>query len=245
MGGMRVVCISDCHGHLPVIPECDLLLIGGDVTPVADHSVKYQARWLNNFLRPWLQRVPARHICGIAGNHDFIFEQAPSRVPTDLRWNYLQDSSIVIDGLKIYGTPWQPWFCDWAFNAPRENGEAFLAQKYRLIPPDVNILISHAAPRGWGDPAPVGANLPDGGNPVGSVALLERILQLCPLLTVFGHLHSGYGVYQVPCPIPGDGSKMALLANASILDDTYQPANAPLQFEIQGEGSSLTISQVA
>ena len=32
---------------------------------------------------------------------------------------YLEDSSIQIYGLKIYGTPWQPEFCGWAFNLPR------------------------------------------------------------------------------------------------------------------------------
>ena len=32
---------------------------------------------------------------------------------------YLQDSSVTICGLKIYGTPWQPEFCGWAFNLPR------------------------------------------------------------------------------------------------------------------------------
>ena len=32
---------------------------------------------------------------------------------------YLQDSSVTLYGLKIYGTPWQPEFCGWAFNLPR------------------------------------------------------------------------------------------------------------------------------
>ena len=32
---------------------------------------------------------------------------------------YLQDSLVEIYGLKIYGTPWQPEFCNWAFNLPR------------------------------------------------------------------------------------------------------------------------------
>ncbi len=32
---------------------------------------------------------------------------------------YLQDSSVTLCGLKIYGSPWQPEFCGWAFNLPR------------------------------------------------------------------------------------------------------------------------------
>ena len=32
---------------------------------------------------------------------------------------YLEDSSVTVYGIKIYGTPWQPEFCGWAFNLPR------------------------------------------------------------------------------------------------------------------------------
>ena len=39
---------------------------------------------------------------------------------------YLQDSSVTICGLKIYGTPWQPEFCGWAFNLPRGQVSAHL-----------------------------------------------------------------------------------------------------------------------
>jgi hypothetical protein len=32
---------------------------------------------------------------------------------------YLEDSSVTLFGIKIYGTPWQPEFWGWAFNLPR------------------------------------------------------------------------------------------------------------------------------
>ena len=44
---------------------------------------------------------------------------------------YLQDSSVTICGLKIYGTPWQPEFCGWAFNLPR--GQVSIFEISRLI----------------------------------------------------------------------------------------------------------------
>ena len=44
---------------------------------------------------------------------------------------YLKDSAVDILGLRIYGSPWQPAFNDWAFNLAR--GEA-LAKVWAKIP---------------------------------------------------------------------------------------------------------------
>ncbi|CAG0895477.1 unnamed protein product [Darwinula stevensoni] len=51
---------------------------------------------------------------------------------------YLEDSSTMLYGIKIYGTPWQPEFGQGAFNLPR--GEECLA-KWDLIPDDTDILV--------------------------------------------------------------------------------------------------------
>lgn len=69
---------------------------------------------------------------------------------------YLQDTSITIEGLKIYGTPWQPEFSGWAFNLPR--GEACL-QKWNNIPADTDILVSHTPPLGFGDLCSTGSGM--------------------------------------------------------------------------------------
>ena len=71
---------------------------------------------------------------------------------TGLRCHYLQDAGLELFGLQIWGTPWQPWFYDWAFNAPRHDGEAFLASKFEAaIPADTDIIVAHGPPRGFGD----------------------------------------------------------------------------------------------
>src|SRR2546423_393204 len=90
---LRIVAMSDLHGYLPeAVPECDLLLLAGDVAPATNHGIPFQAGWLDQHFRRWLRRLPARKIVGIAGNHDLIFDHEPQRVPHDLPWTYLQDS---------------------------------------------------------------------------------------------------------------------------------------------------------
>ena len=39
--------------------------------------------------------------------------------PGDQNCIYLEDQEVTVEGLRIYGSPWQPEFCDWAFNLPR------------------------------------------------------------------------------------------------------------------------------
>ena len=237
---MDIVAISDLHGHLPEVPPCHLLLLAGDLCPYspraagshfadwqrqqspffwpkpgipdAVRSPEYQSRWLADVFRPWLATIPAEKIIGIAGNHDFIFQRSPQLVP-QLPWTYLQDSGTTWHGLNIWGTPWQPWFWDWAFNAhPAE-----LHARWSLIPQDTDILVVHGPPHTFGDSV---RNNPEPNTPVRQVGcplLLERLRQLPQSkLVVFGHIHSGYGQWSL-------GS--ALLANVSRVNEGYQPIN--------------------
>lgn len=211
---MRVCAISDLHGFLPPIEACDLLLLAGDLCPVRDHSLQAQREFLDGPFRGWLETLPAKHIVGVAGNHDFIFERAPEMVANDLPWRYLQDSATQVDGLTIYGTPWQPWFCDWAFNLYQRD----LKEKWELIPDRLDILLLHAPPAGFGD-------LTETGNRTGSPSLLARIEQVKPKLVVFGHIHEAFGRWTI-----NDG--VTTLANVTHVDVRYRPANAASVFEL-------------
>ena len=208
---MKIVALSDAHGYLPEVPACDLLLLAGDLTPVVNHALEYQADWLNREFRAWLELQPARTIIGIAGNHDRVFERAPHLVPRDLPWTYLQDSGTTWEGLKIWGTPWQPWFFDWAFNGSPDQ----LQRQWALIPPDTDILVVHGPPRGYGDGIPQ----PDGSmRRTGCPHLLERIQAIQPRLVVFGHIHEGRGQWQLG---------PTTLANVTLLDAAYRPCYGP------------------
>lgn len=221
----KVICISDLHGLLPEIPECDILIIGGDICPATNHSISFQSHWLNHDFAEWLESIPAKHVIGIAGNHDLIFEKQPELVPASLKWKYLQDSSIEIEGFKIYGTPWQIFFCDWAFNAPEEDDqEVFLAQKYSQIPLDTDIIISHGPPFGYGD-------MTRNGTTTGSQALLSRIRKVCPKLVVTGHIHEAHGEYGLILDRNNTGHYIPII-NASLLDDRYRHVYPHIEFSL-------------
>jgi hypothetical protein len=110
---MKVIALSDLHGHLPAIPACDLLIVAGDVCPVNDHTVDRQVRWLRGPFSDWLNSAPAELAFGIAGNHDFALRE--TEVGLDLPWLYLCDNGMDYCGLKVYGSPWTPTFGSWAF----------------------------------------------------------------------------------------------------------------------------------
>ena len=151
----------------------------------ANHDLDFQAEWLDTEFRFWLKSLPARQIVFVAGNHDLVFEQAAFLVPKDLPAVYLQDSGFEWQGLKIWGTPWQPWFFDWAFNLR----EPELKAKWDLIPDDTDILVVHGPPFGYGDGVPRRDSIRQTGSP----SLLERIKAISPKLVVFGHIHEGRG----------------------------------------------------
>jgi Icc-related predicted phosphoesterase len=210
---VRLAATSDLHGHLPKVPACDVLVIAGDVTPVSRHDIEFQARWLDTDFRQWLEAVPAQHIIGIAGNHDFVFEQAPETVPRDLPWTYLQDEAACVNGLRLWGSPWTPWFYDWAFNAPRHDSEeAFLEERYAAVGDDTDVLLVHGPPRGFGD-------LTYRDQRVGSSALLRLVDRVRPALCVFGHIHEARGSWT-------RGS--SILANVSAVDLQYRPVAEPV-----------------
>lgn len=209
---MRIAAIADLHGHLPETPPCDVLVIAGDLVPfemVRDPAA--QAAWLDGLFRAWLDARPSGHVVGIAGNHDFVFQDEPGIVP-DLPWTYLQDSGCTIDGVRFWGSPWTPWFFDWAFNAPQEDGEAFLEERFAPAPDDTDVLIVHGPPAGYGDRT-AGA-----GGRVGSTAQLACIDRIAPAACLFGHIHEDRGRWR---------RGTTELANVSAVDADREPIADP------------------
>ncbi|XP_045585340.1 metallophosphoesterase MPPED2 [Procambarus clarkii] len=127
---------------------------------------------------------------------------------------YLQDEPYTICGIKLYGTPWQPEFCNWAFNLPR--GKLCL-DKWDAIPVETDVLITHTPPIGHGDLCCTGVR-------AGCVELLSTVqTRVKPKYHVFGHIHEGYGVTT-------DGK--IIFINASTCNINYVPVNPPIVFDI-------------
>jgi Icc-related predicted phosphoesterase len=213
----EIVCIADLHEHLVDIPACDVLLIAGDVSFAVKGDLRAKHAFLVGPFREWLDRVPADEVVLVAGNHDQSIEAWG--LPDGLRCHYLQDDGVELCGLRFWGTPWQPWFLDWAFNAPPRNGGAFLASKFDLIPEDTDVVVGHGPPRGYGD----AAIRPGGHEHVGSIAMAEALERVRPRLMVCGHIHAAYGAYRL-----GDTD----IVNASLVDDQYRPVNEVRRIEL-------------
>jgi Icc-related predicted phosphoesterase len=175
----------------------------------------------------------------IAGNHDRIMENDPEWAKNALAEHktieYLQDEECVLyfdghngdmpeENVRIYGSPWQPWFHDWAFNLTR-NGEELKA-KWDAIPTNTDILITHGPVWGKLD-TPGGSNLN-----VGCELLAEHINTVSrPKIHVCGHIHGSYGYYF-------DGHTHYF--NASVLDERYNYTNSPWNFEWDNVTNEIT-----
>ena len=61
---------------------------------------------------------------------------------------YLEDEEVTVEGVRVFGSPWQPEFCNWAFNL--ERGEP-CRQAWARIPTETDVLLTHGPPLGHGD----------------------------------------------------------------------------------------------
>ena len=140
---MNITFFSDTHLIFNRIdlPGGDLLIHAGDLTMNGtEPNIRKALEYLNS--------IPNyRYKVFIAGNHDFLFEARPDKIKEILKdfpdLIYLENSSVEIEGLKIWGSPITPWFHDWAFN--RIRGEA-IKKYWDEIPNDLYILITHGPP---------------------------------------------------------------------------------------------------
>lgn len=205
---MKIIIISDTHGyHRKVkLPAGDILIHAGDMTRSGTIN---QLEDIND----WFGSCGFKDIVCIPGNHDRVFERRLGKAKEVMtNCHILLDEEIIINGIKFYGSPWQPRFFNWAFNLSRGKE---LAEKWAKIPNDTNVLITHAPPAHIND-------FSVNKEHCGCYDLLTRVNQVKPKLHCFGHIHEGYGKSEF---------SGTTFINASTCDFNYNPINKPTIFE--------------
>jgi Icc-related predicted phosphoesterase len=190
---VRVAALADLHGHFPKdLPDVNVVVVAGDI---ALHPVDVSPRQEAISLRDQYQRFRnwtddlnhARiHVVYVAGNHDFAWHAlGPKWVRSSFGTNYLLDSGTEINGVKFYGSPWQPWMGGWAFNAPEDDlndpEEKWLDNVFKRIPTGTDVLITHTPPAGFHDTVK--------GTHRGSISLNKHVERVLPKLHIYGHIH--------------------------------------------------------
>ena len=233
---LTLVALSDTHMHhrSVEVPDGDVLVFAGDFMMCGRKLSEVQK------FASWFSNQPHKHKILIAGNHDHFMEHSLNVCLAQFANNvtYLQDGWCEINGWKFWGSPYQPEFCNWAFNVPR--GEA-IKKHWDLIPDDTDVLITHGPPEGVLDQMIPGVTERPAGYPthfshpaehLGCEELRKVVDRVSPRVHIFGHIHGGYGHdksldYYLP--------KVTHFYNASICNEQYQPANAPHVIHLKGE----------
>jgi len=180
---MRLVAVADTHlFHDDLrLPPGDVFIHAGDMCRRGDLEELERAL-------DWIRGLPYRHKVIVAGNHDWAFARMPGRARALLGddLTYLEDSQVVIDGLRFWGSPWQPAYGGWAFNLPRGGP---LADKWARIPEGLDVLVTHGPPEGVGDGSSVAGRM-------GCADLRDRVRITRPRLHLFGHIHEDGGLWR-------------------------------------------------
>jgi len=177
--------VTHTYHELLSIPEgVDIVIFSGDCSNPRDpYNNEPEVR---AFIH-WFKGIPAKHKIFVAGNHDTSIEKGLVKKIDFSGYNihYLENDYIILEGLKIFGSPNTPTFgSGWAFNKDR----AKLDKHWSQIDDDTDVIVVHGPPKGVLDLSY------DRGNNLehcGCNALKRHILgRVKPRLVCFGHIHN-------------------------------------------------------
>jgi len=236
---VRIVCISDVHNrysNMPRIPPGDILVISGDLTMAGSPAE------IESFIAWVLSIDNFQHIVFTAGNHDISLDtdyykktfrikeimsekqrteasisiRKKARELSSKNIHYLENESVTLNGLKFWGSPITPEFCNWSFAKYRGLN---IDEVWEKIPDDTDIVITHGPPAGIGD-----INERERIN-CGCVNLLWHVSErVKPKLHIFGHIHEDRGVFT-------DGTTN--FVNCAICTRKYRPENFPIIVDVK------------
>lgn len=224
---MKIIALSDLHGNLISFKdECDIVIIAGDWSPLyCQHDCTAVLKWIDERLLPWMKSLNTKHVIFIAGNHDLActysffrndYETILKRHKLQNKVHYLCNESVIIDGVKFYGTP----------NSESPNGWAFSKQYNQTykFDSDSDVLITHQPPM-VGDVGYVRSF----NKELGSRELRDRIACSNIKVNICGHIHTGSHDEHL---LELHNGNIARIYNVSILDEDYRVAYQPTIIEI-------------
>ena len=226
---LRVVAISDIHGYFPIIEEpADILLIAGDISPLEIQFNKPKMKiWLETEFAYWIKSLPVDRVFLIAGNHDSYLESISKTNILALqqacvKLTYLKNE--VCDYVDSYGQVWTIFgtpYCHIFGNWPFMRSEEYMTEKFKQIPDEVDIIISHDPPFAAGD-VDVILEAPQHRfermfTHLGNDPLRDRIEKVNYKLLVCGHIHGG----------SHDFNEEWKSVNVSYLNEYYEPHYDP------------------
>jgi hypothetical protein len=243
---MRITHISDTHNkHNQLngkLPGGLLLIHSGDITSLGR---KYE---VESFIK-WFGKQDYTHKVFIAGNHDMSFDREKllrdklahfeGRTEYDTecaegkpQWleeilgnlpngmYYLENSSIKLEGINIWGSPVSPSFgYGWGFNKDRGHD---INEVWSTIPMDTDIVITHSPIYGYNDRAQ------NTNENVGCADLYYRLHEVKPHLHFAGHIHEGHGYKIIPYK---DEWGDIYTFNGCTCNLRYEAINQPITFD--------------
>lgn len=182
---IRIWAFGDTHGNerqLEVPDNIDIAIFSGDAGTYRD---PYRGEPIIRDFIDWFYGLDIKHKVMIAGNHDSPIETGLFKEPyfVDRGIEYLYNEPTVIEGLKIWGSPYTPTFGSWSFMKSRNK----IHKVWDLIPDDTDILVTHGPPQGILDIAPDYQKVYEF---CGCANLYKQVTQrIKPKYHMFGHIH--------------------------------------------------------
>ena len=183
---MKIWHISDTHtNHLGlVIPEgIDMVIHSGDCSNPRDPYTNEPE--VREFI-DWFGGLPIKHKIYVAGNHDTSIEKGLVIKEDFGAYNiiYLENETIEIEGIKIFGSPHTPQFGQWAFMKARHKLDRIWKG---AIEDGTHIIVTHGPPKGVLD---LSEDMRGNLEFCGCKSLMNRVMEVKPTLVLFGHIHN-------------------------------------------------------
>ena len=182
---MKIWHIGDTHTYhnlLEIPKDIDIVIFSGDCSNPRDpYSNELEVR---NFI-DWFKCLPIKHKIFVAGNHDSSIEKGLVTKKDFIQYNiiYLENEHVVVEGIKIFGSPYTPTFGNWSFMKERHKLDRIWDN---AIDNDSDIIVVHGPPKGILDLSYDRDNKLEN---CGDKSLWNKVQIVKPKLMLFGHIH--------------------------------------------------------